>query len=542
MIKRLLSTISLILMLALLLSACSPGAAATGSARSADILHSLGLFNGTATGADGKPIFELERSPTRAEAVTMLVRLLGADLSADAGASPFEDVPAWAEPYVSYAWAKALTNGTGEKTFGPGSPSSATQYIAFVLRALGYSSEKDFRWDAAWELSDRLSLTNGQYSASSPFTREDAADISLAALYQPILGSGETLCSRLCASGAIKDAALARALLGDKAFNSPAEASSRLEVHFIDVGQADSILLLCDGQAMLIDGGNVSDSSLIYSYLKSHNVTELDYVVCTHAHEDHVGGLAGALNYAAAKKVFCPVTSYESTAFSNFLAALKKQNLSITVPGAGDSFALGGATVTVLAPIFEHDEVNNSSIVLRVDHGERSFLFMGDAELESEQEMLFCGCPVAADLIKIGHHGSESSTGYRLLYESSPQYAVISCGENNSYGHPDEAVMSRLRDAEVQVFRTDMQGNIVCISDGHALTITTEKNRNVETNPTAQTGDTGSQAVSYIGNVNSKIFHLPTCSSLPMEKNRVYFAARPAAVNAGYRPCGNCHP
>ena len=220
---------------------------------------------------------------------------------------------------------------------------------------------------------------------------------------------------------------------------------------------------------------------------------------------------------------------------------MDKQGVAISVPGAGDTFSLGGAEVTILGPVFDYENVNDSSIVLRIDHGERSFLFMGDAELGSEQDMLACGCPLNADLIKIGHHGSETSTSYQLLYEASPQYAVISCGLNNSYGHPDEAVMSRLRDADVRVYRTDMQGHIVCRSDGHTLSITTAKNSSIETNPTAAS-DSGGEGLTYIGNANSKIFHVSTCYSLPMEKNRVYFSTRQQAIDAGYRPCSKCNP
>lgn len=538
MFKKLVVTICFILALSLAMSACSSGAA-TASDEAARVLHSLGLFQGTGTDTAGEPVFELERAPTRAEAVTMLVRLLGADISSEGAELPFTDVPAWARPYVSYAYANGLTTGIDAVTFGSNDTATATQYLSFVLRALGYRSGRDFRWDAAWELSDALGLTEGEYHADSSFTRGDVSSISRSALFQTLSGSSETLAMRLCGSGAIKDEALARQLLGEHAFRTD-DVLAPLQLHFIDVGQADSILVLCGDAAMLVDGGNVEDSSLIYSYLSDLGVRTLDYIVCTHPHEDHVGGLAGALNYATAKKALCPVTEYDSAAFDNFVSALDKQGLSITIPDAGDEFYLADAKVTVLAPTQSYGEMNNNSLVLRIDHGERSILLLGDAELESEQDMLSSGISLDADLIKIGHHGSDSSTSYHLLYEVSPQYAVISCGANNSYGHPSDAVMSRLRDADVKVFRTDMQGHIVCRSDGHTLSISTARNSGIDTNPSAGGGETS--AGSYIGNVNSNIFHLPSCSSLPMEKNRVYFAQRPQAVNAGYKPCSRCNP
>ncbi len=547
MLKKLFTTLCLALVICIILSACGAGASAASDA--ADTLYSIGLFQGVGLDNNGEPIFELDRAPTRAEAITMLVRLLGASPdSAPSPALPFTDVPQWASPYVAYAYRNGLTNGTGATTFGSNDAATANQYISFALRALGYSSQIDFNWNEAWKLSDNLGLTQGQFGAGSTISRGDVASISLSALYQPLSSSNETLAYRLCASGAIKDTVRAREILGLSAFNGKSASLAPLELHFIDVGQGDSILAICGEHAMLVDGGNVADSSLIYSYLKSHNITSLDYLVATHAHEDHVGGLAGALSFASVKTALCPVSQYDSTAFSNFKAALAKQNVSINVPRTGDNFLLGDAGVAILGPWAVYNDVNNSSMVLRIDHGEKSFLLMSDAGFESERDILDSGVSVDADLIKIGHHGSESSTGYRLLYEASPKYAVLSCGKDNPYGHPDEALLSRLRDADVKLFRTDMQGHIVCISNGHSLDISTAKNYNIITNPIEKTETpppTESPVVqpdNYIGNINSYIFHLPSCSSLPMEKNRVYFSFRESAINAGYRACKRCYP
>lgn len=234
------------------------------------------------------------------------------------------------------------------------------------------------------------------------------------------------------------------------------KTESSFTIHFIDVGQADASLVICDGKTMLIDGGNAADSDLIYSYLKKLKIKKLDYIVCTHPHEDHVGGLAGALNYAKVGTAFCSMDSYDSKAFNSFVKYLKKRNAEIAIPSAGDEFKLGSATVTILAPINMYDDLNNMSIVLRIEYGDTSFLFMGDAEREEEQDILDAGYELESTVLKVGHHGGETSTTYPFLREVSPKYAVLSVGKDNAYGHPHDNTLSRFKDAEVKVLRTDI--------------------------------------------------------------------------------------
>ncbi|MBE6590092.1 MAG: MBL fold metallo-hydrolase [Ruminococcaceae bacterium] len=322
---------------------------------------------------------------------------------------------------------------------------------------------------------------------------------------------------------------------------------SSLSIHFIDVGQADAALLICDGKTMLIDGGNVEDSSLVYSYLQKNGVKHLDYVVCTHAHEDHVGGLSGALSYATAGTVFSPVLSYSTKAFSNFVAKVEAQGKSLTVPQAGDSFKLGEADVKILGPLKEYEEVNDTSIVLKVTYGELSFLFTGDMETEAEIDLIESGVDLSATVLKVGHHGSSTSSSYRFLRAVAPTYGVISVGTDNSYGHPHDEILSRYRDADVKLYRTDLQGDIICTStDGKTLSFTTKKNSDAVTNPTEnEKTESDSSAVteySYIGNINSKAYHRINCSSLPLEKNRIYFTTQEEAKAAGYTPCSRCAP
>ena len=320
---------------------------------------------------------------------------------------------------------------------------------------------------------------------------------------------------------------------------------STFEVHFIDVGQGACSLVLCDGHAMLIDGGESSESSKVYAYLKEHGISHLDYMVATHAHSDHIGGLSGALNYASVDTAFCPVTDYDSKTFESMVKYLDRQGRSITVPNPGDEFMLGRAHVQIIVPQKSYDEANDTSIVMKVSYGDTSFLFTGDAERTAEADILAEGYDLSATVLKVGHHGSDTSTSYPFLREIMPQYAVIQVGEDNSYGHPTEDTLSRLRDADVKVYRNDLQGDIVCSSDGKSISFTTTKNESVQTNPTVvvtpeaeEPDDVGE----YIGNKNSKKFHLPTWKNLPAEKNRIYFDSRQAAVDAGQSPCGNCKP
>lgn len=250
---------------------------------------------------------------------------------------------------------------------------------------------------------------------------------------------------------------------------------SGLTVTYLDVGQGDCTLLQCDGQTMLIDAGIGEQANHITTYLKQQGVKSIDYLVCTHAHADHCGGMKAVIAAFPVRTLYSSVTSSSNGAFQRVMRAAETANLAITVPSVGDTFALGGATVTVLGPQKHYSDVNDQSLILRVDYGSNAFLFTGDAEYQSETDVLDAGENVRCDVIKAGHHGSRTSTGYRLLYEAQPKYAVISCGAGNEYGHPHDDTLSRLRDADVTVYRTDRNGTVVCRSDGTNLTFTTEK-------------------------------------------------------------------
>ena len=265
-------------------------------------------------------------------------------------------------------------------------------------------------------------------------------------------------------------------ILGSNVNPSDIPENSNFEVHFIDVGQADSALIECDGKTMMIDGGNVADSNVVAAYLKKEDVTELNYVVCSHAHEDHVGGLSGALSVTKADNIYAPKTEANKKAYKNFKKKAEEQNVEIKHPNVGDEIQLGSSTVEFLGPVDENGkDLNSTSIVLKITYGNTSFLFTGDAESDEEEEILNSGADLKSTVLKVGHHGSRTSTSYPFLREVMPQYAVISVEKGNSYGHPNEETLSKLSDAGVEVYRTDESGDIVMTSDGNSINIVTAK-------------------------------------------------------------------
>lgn len=241
-----------------------------------------------------------------------------------------------------------------------------------------------------------------------------------------------------------------------------------LEVHVIDVGQGDSILIKSNGENMLIDGGRRASSKEVVNYLTEQGVEKLKYIVGTHPHEDHIGGLISVLDTFKAENIMLPNILNNTLVFEDLLNSIAKQNLKIKKPKVLNKIKLGNAELTVLAPNSEkYSNINDYSIVLRMDHGNNSFLFTGDAEKKSEGEMLENNKELLdVDILKAGHHGSDTSSTSDFLDAVDPKYAIMSLAAENSYGHPNKSVLESFSERDIKIYRTDQDGSIVVMSDG----------------------------------------------------------------------------
>ena len=241
-------------------------------------------------------------------------------------------------------------------------------------------------------------------------------------------------------------------------------------VHFIDVGQADCMLLECNGIYAVIDGGYDTTGAVTVEYLQQQGVEEIELVIATHPHGDHIGGLPDVFANFPVNNVWSGPITYSNDYVKNFRAGVVSQRLTIQFPEPGDTFQLGDALITVLGPVKKYyEDANDLSLVVMVEFGDTRFLFTGDMEQLAEDDMLDYwgeGYDFSADVLKVGHHGSYSSTHYRFLRAVMPTYGVICVGGNNEYGHPHKDPISRLQDAEVEIYRTDKMYDIVCTSDG----------------------------------------------------------------------------
>lgn len=345
-----------------------------------------------------------------------------------------------------------------------------------------------------------------------------------------------------------------------------AQSPGDLTVQVLDVGQGLSILAESDGHYLLYDGGDRGASSFVVAYLEDQGVTELDYVIASHYDADHISGLVGALNVYDTEVVLAPDYETDSQIYDSFQEKAAAQGLTVTHPEPGDSYELGNASFTVLSPIQdEYSDDNDYSVAIRLEDGDTSFLFTGDASVDSEAEMIASGETLQSDVLVLGHHGSSTSSSDAFLDAVDPSAAVVSCGLSNSYGHPHREIMEAIQNRGCDLYRTDLQGTLTAVSDGSSITWSaqpctdyrsgeeleaagvTDKDSASAVTPTAAPSDDSSENTEsvYILNTRSKKFHRPSCDSVGTmsDKNKEESSlSREELIGQGYSPCQNCNP
>ena len=255
--------------------------------------------------------------------------------------------------------------------------------------------------------------------------------------------------------------------------NATTEVSGDLIVDYIDVGQADSILIRNNNYAMLIDAGNNEDGKDVLNFIKEKGITKLDYVIGTHPHEDHIGGLDDIINSdLEIENIFMPKISTNTKTFEDVLDAISNKGLTVKAPKKADTFEIGKVKCTVMTDsILDQDNLNLSSIIIRLEYGENSFLFMGDAEEENEEQISW----PKTDVLKVGHHGSNTSSSEKFIQEVQPKYSIIMVGKDNSYKLPKQETIEKLNNIGSKIYRTDENGTIEIISNGENIEVTVAK-------------------------------------------------------------------
>jgi beta-lactamase superfamily II metal-dependent hydrolase len=359
----------------------------------------------------------------------------------------------------------------------------------------------------------------------------------------------------------LRIAALLNLILVFAASSAP---SGNLTAHFLDVGQGDSELIQFAGKNILIDGGEQDMGPRVSSYLREHGVKNLDLVIATHPHSDHIGGLLTVLNDFLVKQILDSGQASTSQVYENFLTLIDRKNIPYKIAERGQTINLDPKLkIEVLSPPKTpfSDDLNQNSIVIRVTYGMVSFLFMGDAGFEAEDSIMAAGYDLKSTVLKVGHHGSSSSTGTTFLSKVQPEVEIIEVGTGNDYGHPAKKTLSALQRTSSTTYRTDINGNIVITTDGTSYSISTQKLSSVpvSTAPQAKTlaytptttsssslatSSTTASGGPLVGSSKSNKYHYPSCSGAKKiaSANLVTFSGSAEARAKGYEPCGICHP
>lgn len=328
------------------------------------------------------------------------------------------------------------------------------------------------------------------------------------------------------------------------------EDGAPFSLTMLDVGQGLSILVQADGKYLLYDGGGRGASSYVVAYLQQHAVTELEWLAASHYDGDHISGLVGVLHTTPVEQALMPDYTTDTQIYQSLQTVLGEKNVPVIYPAQGDTFTLGGAEIQVVGPQnYTYDSDNDKSLCLRICYGNFRCLLTGDAEQDTEQDMVTSGQELTCDLYVVGHHGSSSSTSEELLDAAAPPYAFLSVGTGNSYGHPTQQTMNALRKHNITLYRTDVQGEVTVYFDGQQCWFSTEPCEDWSTgNQTASEEPLSTvipQITRYVLNTHTKKFHYPDCSSIDQmsEKNKAFAdVPREELISLGYEPCGRCNP
>ena len=333
--------------------------------------------------------------------------------------------------------------------------------------------------------------------------------------------------------------------------------NGEMKVHFLDVGQGLSILVQSEGKTMIYDGGDRKTSSFVVSYLKKQNIKTIDYLISSHYDADHMAGLIGCLKAFDVKHVISSDYEHDSKLYKSFIKAVKADGFTMEHPAVGETFTFGNGKFTILAPsTIDKKGSNNNSVAIKLENGDNSFVFTGDAEHASENAMCNTGIDLECDVLVPGHHGSATATSWDFLQKTVPEYAVISCGANNKYGHPDKDTMDKLESMGIQVYRTDKQGTITVVSDGNTLkwsedscndyTPGDENDSGTKVSGSAGTKQTASSQsqdnttdMVWISATGSKYHRINNCGR--MNPDNAKQVTREQAVSMGMEACKKCY-